>query len=88
MLEKRKILEVRTKLELSQEGMARLLDVSFASVNRWEQGHSNPGGMVEEVYRALDAALKRGKSPAQILGDGREDKGRLLHRLFRLAYGG
>lgn len=82
-----RLVQIRNALELSQEGMARLLGVSFASVNRWENGHTGPSGAVFEIYRALDAALKAGKTSKQILGT-EGDPGRLLHRIFWLAYGG
>lgn len=36
------IKELREKLILSQAELAELLGVSFASVNRWEQGHHKP----------------------------------------------
>lgn len=35
-------LETRLKLGLSQETLARKLDVSFATVNRWENGKAVP----------------------------------------------
>ena len=34
--------ELRNKLLLSQTEMAKLLDVSFASINRYENGHHEP----------------------------------------------
>jgi len=47
-----------TRLGLTQEGLARLLDVSFASVNRWESGtKTGPRGPVLALLRALDAAV-------------------------------
>lgn len=36
------IKELREKMILSQAELAELLGVSFASVNRWEQGHHEP----------------------------------------------
>lgn len=36
------IKELREKMILSQAKLAELLGVSFASVNRWEQGHHEP----------------------------------------------
>ncbi len=36
------IASLRNKLILSQEDFAKLLGVSFASVNRWERGHHEP----------------------------------------------
>ena len=38
----RLIQELREKMILSQAELAELLGVSFASVNRWEQGHHEP----------------------------------------------
>ena len=35
-------LETRLKLNLSQEMLARKLDVSFATINRWENGRAVP----------------------------------------------
>lgn len=36
------IVSLRNKLILSQEEFAKLLGVSFASVNRWERGRHEP----------------------------------------------
>lgn len=33
---------VRNKLFITQTELAEKIDVSFASVNRWEQGHHEP----------------------------------------------
>lgn len=42
-LERHKILiSIRNKLFLSQTELANLLNVSFVSVNRWENGHYKP----------------------------------------------
>ena len=37
-----KVKLVRTKLKLSQEDLARELGVSFATINRWENGKTMP----------------------------------------------
>ncbi len=87
MLSPKRLAEIRRSLDLTQEGTARLLGVSFVSVNRWERGHSSPTGTVEEVYRALDLALKAGKSKQQILGSQPQDAGHTLRRIFNAAYG-
>ena len=42
MAMKEKIVFARAVLNLSQEALAKKLGVSFATVNRWERGHSNP----------------------------------------------
>jgi putative transcriptional regulator len=36
------IKDIREIQTLSQTEMAKALDVSFASVNRWENGHNSP----------------------------------------------
>lgn len=37
-----KVKKVREELKLSQEEMAKALGVSFATINRWENGHTHP----------------------------------------------
>lgn len=39
---KDKLLYVRAKLNLSQSELASKLNVSFATINRWESGKSKP----------------------------------------------
>lgn len=39
------IKRLRNELNLSQENLARELDVSFATINRWERGKVNPSKM-------------------------------------------
>lgn len=39
---KEKIKKIRTKLGYSQEQLAREIGVSFATINRWENGKSEP----------------------------------------------
>ena len=34
--------KLRDKLIISQEELAKLLEVSFATINRWEKGHTEP----------------------------------------------
>ena len=36
------ILEIRNRLNASQEDLAKMIGVSYATVNRWENGHSQP----------------------------------------------
>jgi transcriptional regulator with XRE-family HTH domain len=82
-----RLIEIRRALGLSQEEMARVLGVCFATVNRWENGCAVRTGIALEVYRAIGAALATGKTVHDILGDGRDHPGRLLHRIFHAAYG-
>ena len=83
----RRLAEIRKALDLSQEKMGQLVGASFASVNRWEGGHSSPVGATLDLFRALDAALRSGKTGPQILGSFNGDRGLFLHQLFSMAYG-
>ena len=47
------IIKVRAKLNLSQTELAAMLDVSFASVNRWENGKYQPTRLVKEKIRLI-----------------------------------
>lgn len=44
---KRKLVYARAILNLSQQALAQKLGVSFATVNRWEKGHSVPSRLHE-----------------------------------------
>ncbi len=41
---------VRKELGLSQEQLARELNISFSTVNRWENGKTNPSHMAKEIF--------------------------------------
>jgi transcriptional regulator with XRE-family HTH domain len=86
MLDPNKLAEIRQKLGLPQEQMARLLGVSFASVNRWEAGHSSPTGPTRDLYLALDAAIRAGCASDSILQAANGERGLFLYTLFRMAY--
>jgi DNA-binding transcriptional regulator YiaG len=43
--------EVRRQLGLSQEELAHELGVSFATVNRWENGKTKPSKMAKTVWK-------------------------------------
>lgn len=49
------IRDLRNRLRLSQEELAQRLDVSFATVNRWENGKSEPQG---NARAAIDKLLE------------------------------
>lgn len=44
---------IRGHLNLSQEDLARELEVSFATVNRWENGKSTPSKMAKRLLLDL-----------------------------------
>ena len=48
-----KLLKIRQNLSLSQEDLAEKLGVSFATVNRWENGHSSPRKSITETIYQL-----------------------------------
>jgi len=87
MLNGSRLSAIRKKLDLSQEQMAQLLGVSFASVNRWEGGHSAPTGPTRDLYLALDAAIRAGNRPEAIRQASNSERGAFLYSLFRMAYG-
>ena len=43
--------EVRKQLGISQEELAHELGVSFATINRWENGKTMPSKMAKTVWR-------------------------------------
>lgn len=86
MLDAARLVAIRKKLNLPQEHMARLLGVSFASVNRWEGGQSGPTGPTLDLYLALDGAIRAGNSPSAIVRASNNERGAFLYALFRMAY--
>lgn len=86
MLDSRRLIAIRKRLDLSQEQMAQLLGVSFTSVNRWEGGHSSPTGPVCDLYLALDAAIRAGNAPQTIVQATNSERSAFLYALFRMAY--
>ena len=41
---------VREKMHMSQEDLARAINVSFASINRWENGKNRPNKLALSVF--------------------------------------
>jgi len=41
------ILRLRAKLNISQKELGKMLDVSFTTVNRWENGHFEPTKIIK-----------------------------------------
>lgn len=48
-----KVLKVRETLFISQKTLAIQLGVSFATVNRWENGHSEPNTITKAKFEKL-----------------------------------
>jgi putative transcriptional regulator len=59
----RLVLELRTRLGLTQEKFAARLGVTFPTINRWENGHTRPSPL----------ALKQIESLLRELGDAGDD---------------
>jgi predicted ATPase/DNA-binding CsgD family transcriptional regulator/DNA-binding XRE family transcriptional regulator len=59
---------LRARLGLSQEQLARRLSVSFATVNRWETGRSQPSAHARAAIAELEASAGGGQQPATEAG--------------------
>ncbi len=57
-----KLKEVRRKLGLTQEALAHRLGVSFTSVNRWENGQTNPSPLARRQIEELFENKTKGTS--------------------------
>ena len=51
--------EVRRQLALSQEDLARELGISFATVNRWENGKVKPSKLAKAQFDNFCAKMTR-----------------------------
>lgn len=64
---RRMIKEVRTQLGLSQEELAHALGVSFASINRWENGKASPSKLARAQFDTFCRKMKtQGKLKREI----------------------
>lgn len=61
----RLIYEIRDRLGVSQDDMARMIGTSYATVNRWENGHSRPGKAVQ--LRLYDICKEKGINLVEIV---------------------
>ena len=60
------IKELRARLHLTQEAFARILGVSFATVNRWENDKAGPTGDYSRVLYTLQQLAANEESGAAI----------------------
>ena len=58
---------VREKLGMSQEDLARALNISFASINRWENGKNRPNKLALSVF--LDFCEQQGIPAKEMVQD-------------------
>ena len=63
--------DVRRRLGLSQEELAHALGVSFATVNRWENGKTAPSKLAQRQFEQFctDKRLAPGKAAAQVAAE-------------------
>lgn len=54
-----KVKALRGQLSLSQEGLAKELGVSFATVNRWENGKTNPSKLAKNQFELFCLEQKK-----------------------------
>ena len=54
----KKLILIRARLQLTQQQLADKLGVSFATVNRWERGHTKPS--IRYCVVIQEFALKHG----------------------------
>ena len=55
------IKEIRLQLDLSQEDLAREVGVSYATVNRWENGRFQPSRLaIKQIEAYCDRMIERG----------------------------
>ncbi len=57
-----RVRDIRGQLRLSQEALAQALGVSFATVNRWENGKTTPSRLArKQVESFCEKMMKQGK---------------------------
>lgn len=44
------IKDVRRQLEMTQEQLANALNVSFSTINRWENGKAEPSNLAQKTF--------------------------------------
>ena len=64
--------EVRKQLNLSQERLAHKIGVSFATINRWENGKSAPSRLARNQFDLLCRELQN-KGSLKLHGGNNEE---------------
>ncbi len=65
------ILEIRNRMNVSQDDLAKMIGISFATVNRWENGHSTPNKAAQ--LRLYDVCREKGVDLEAIIRKKIED---------------
>jgi len=68
------IRNLRSKLKYSQEELANRLEVSFATVNRWENGKAEPQGTARAAIGALMEEVGGGQLVLRAIDETADDK--------------
>jgi len=53
---------IRMELNITQEQLARELNISFSTINRWENGHTSPSKLAK--MRLLEFCSRKGVDAA------------------------
>ena len=56
-----RIRQLRTELNMTQESFAHEIGVTFATVNRWENGRTTPNKVAQKVLRLMEKKLRKMK---------------------------
>jgi DNA-binding transcriptional regulator YiaG len=56
------IRQLRTDLNMTQESFAHEIGVTFATVNRWENGRTTPNKVAQKVLRLMERKLRKMRS--------------------------
>lgn len=54
-----RIRNLRRELNMTQENFAHEIGVTFATVNRWENGRTTPNKVAQKVLRLLEKKLRK-----------------------------
>ncbi|MBI5058535.1 helix-turn-helix transcriptional regulator [candidate division KSB1 bacterium] len=56
-----RIRQLRQELNMTQESFAHEIGVTFATVNRWENGRTIPNKVAQKVLRLLEKKMRKMK---------------------------
>jgi type I restriction enzyme M protein len=70
-----KLTTLRSKLGISQEELASRLNVSFATVNRWENGKVEPQKAVRQTIERMITEVEGGSADSMINTGARKKRG-------------
>ena len=57
--DREKIRQLRQDLNITQENFAHEIGVTFATVNRWENGRTIPNKVAQKVLKLLEKKLRK-----------------------------